>query len=272
MYEVIVLYVMGLAAVLFATVQDIKTTEVSDWLNYSLIFFALGFRFFYSLFSENGFSLFYQGLIGLGLFFVIGNVLYYGKMFAGGDAKLMIALGAVLPFEFDFYSNVIIFVWFLFLFLIAGAIYSLTAAGSLAYKNYSSFKKDFLKRVKKNKLFIWAALIFSLSLFVLSYFEILFALLGIFVLILPIVYLAAKSIDEVCMVKVVLSSRLREGDWLYEDVKVKGKVIKAKWDGLTKKEILFLKKHKKKVKIRQGIAFVPVFLIAYVLLGIKVIF
>jgi len=50
------------------------------------------------LFSEAGFGFFYQGLIGLGIFFVLGNALYYGRMFAGGDAKLMIALGAVLPF------------------------------------------------------------------------------------------------------------------------------------------------------------------------------
>ena len=45
----------------------------------------------------DSFNFFYQGLIGLGIFFVLGNAFYYGRFFAGGDAKLMISLGAILP-------------------------------------------------------------------------------------------------------------------------------------------------------------------------------
>ncbi|MBU2053223.1 MAG: prepilin peptidase [Nanoarchaeota archaeon] len=102
MYGVIFLIVLGFVWIIFASVQDLKNKEVANWLNFSLIIFALGFRFFYSLFYRGGFSFFYQGLIGLGIFFVLGNLLYYGRMFAGGDAKLMIAMGAVLPFSESF--------------------------------------------------------------------------------------------------------------------------------------------------------------------------
>src|SRR3972149_7618794 len=104
MFEIIFLFVLALIWIIFATIQDVRTTEIANWLSFSLIAFALAFRFFYSLFIEN-FSFFYQGLIGLGIFFVLGNMLYSGKMFAGGDARLFIALGAILPISAGFSEN-----------------------------------------------------------------------------------------------------------------------------------------------------------------------
>ena len=118
MFEVIFLFVLALIWIVFATIQDLRKREVANWLNFSLIIFALGFRFFYSLFSDIGFNFLYQGLIGFGIFFILGNLLYYGKMFAGGDAKLMIALGAVLPFSVVFRENLEIFLlFFVYVFL-----------------------------------------------------------------------------------------------------------------------------------------------------------
>jgi len=117
MIEVIFLLILAFIWILIATISDIKTTEVPNWLNFSLIIFTLGFRFFYSLFSANNFNFFYQGLIGLGIFFIIENALYYGKMFAGGDAKLMLALGTILPLSINFFTNLEIFLSFLFLLL-----------------------------------------------------------------------------------------------------------------------------------------------------------
>src|SRR3989344_5997676 len=116
---------LGLVWIAIATAQDLKTREIANWLNFSLIIFALGFRFFYSLFSAGNFNFFYQGLFGLGIFFVLGNLLYYGKMFAGGDAKLLIALGAVLPVSESFYDNLEGFLFFLAIFLLVGAFYSI---------------------------------------------------------------------------------------------------------------------------------------------------
>src|SRR3972149_8020331 len=105
MLETSFLFVLALIWVVFATVQDFRTREVANWLSFSLIIFALGFRFFYSLFALGNFNFFYQGLLGLGVFFIIGNLLYYGKLFAGGDAKLLIALGTILPGTSNFLSN-----------------------------------------------------------------------------------------------------------------------------------------------------------------------
>ena len=153
MFEVIFLFVLALVWIVFATVQDIRKSEIANWLNFSLIIFALGFRLFYSLFSDMGFNFLYQGLIGFGIFFVLGNLLYYGKMFAGGDAKLMIALGAVLPFSIIFNENLKIFALFFVLFLLVGAVYSIGASVYLSFRNFKKFKKEFSKQFKKNSIF-----------------------------------------------------------------------------------------------------------------------
>ena len=160
MLEVIFLLSLGLIAIIFATVEDLKKSEISNWINFSLIIFALGFRFFYSLFSLNDFNFFYQGLIGLGIFFVLGNFLYYGHVFAGGDAKLMIALGAILPLSLDFSHNLNIFFLFLLLFLFSGALYGIIMSTYLCIKNLKDFKKEFNIRFKENKRMVIFSLFF----------------------------------------------------------------------------------------------------------------
>src|SRR3989338_6840080 len=104
MIEIIFLATLALIFILFAVVADFKYRIVPNWLNFSLIIFAFAFRFFYSLFNSD-FNFFYQGLIGFGIFFALGNALYYGRMFAGGDAKLMMALGVIIPFSDNLVSN-----------------------------------------------------------------------------------------------------------------------------------------------------------------------
>ncbi len=123
MYEVIFLWVLALVYIVFAVIQDVRTREIANWLSFSLIIFTLGFRFFYSLFQGDSFVFFYQGLIGLGIFFALGNLLYYGKVFAGGDAKLMIALGTILPSFSVLSKNLQSFFDFLLIFLSVGFVY-----------------------------------------------------------------------------------------------------------------------------------------------------
>ena len=116
MIEVIFLWILGLIWIISASVQDLKKREIANWLSFSLIIFALGFRFFYSFFTGD-FNFFYQGLIGLGIFFVLGNLFYYARIFAGGDTKLMIALGPILAFKDKFISNLEIFALFFLIFI-----------------------------------------------------------------------------------------------------------------------------------------------------------
>ena len=266
MDEVIFLLVLGLIYVIFASIQDLKKREVANWLSFSLIVFALGFRFFYSLFSESGFNFFYQGLIGLGFFLVIGNLFYYGRMFAGGDAKLMIALGTILPFTDSFFMNLNIFVLFFLSFLFSGAFYGFIWTITLSLRNHTRFKKEFCKRFSKTKKFTYLFMILGLIFMGIGFFKEFFFLIGIFIFMFPYLYLFAKSVDESFMIKNLKTNALTEGDWLYKDVKVGKKIIKANWEGLSSREISLIQNKHKSVFIRQGIPFVPVFLIAYLIL------
>ncbi|MEK6912377.1 MAG: A24 family peptidase [Nanoarchaeota archaeon] len=266
MIETIFLFSLALVWMTFAVVQDLRKREIADWLNFSLIVFALGFRFFYSLFSMQGFGFFYQGLIGLGIFFLLGNAFYYGKMFAGGDAKLMIALGAILPLQESFTRNLEFFVIFFIIFLLVGAVYSLLGSLFFSIRNFEQFKKEFRKQFKTHFKASFLVLFFALLLSVVGFFldEIL-VYLAVVVFFIPYVYMYAKAVDESCMIKKTRTSELTEGDWLYKDVRVKGKVIKATWDGLAKEQIKQLKKSQKFVLIRHGIPFSPAFLISFLI-------
>jgi len=265
MFEVIFLISLALVLIIFAVLQDLKKREIANWISFSLIIFALGFRFFYSLFGDIGFQFFYQGLIGLAIFFALGNILYYGRMFAGGDAKLFYTLGVILPFSTDFFINLNIFILFFILFLFSGAAYGLVTTNFLMIKNFKKFKKEFSRQFKLNKKLFILATFLALLFIIFGFANSFMAYFGILVFILPYLYLSAKAVDEVCMVKKILPKKLTEGDWLYKDVKVGSKIIKKNWDGLNNKEITLLQK-KKFVLIRQGIAFSPVFLISFLIL------
>lgn len=266
MFEVIFLICLGVLWIGFAVMQDLKTHEVANWLSLSLVVFALGFRFFYSLFSGNDFSFFYQGVIGLGIFILIGFLFYYGKVFAGGDAKVMMALGAVIPFYGIFSFNKSLMISFIVLFLFVGAIYGLIFSLVYALKNKEAFIKEFNKQFKKRKKFVYSIVVLSIIVVLLSLVNSIFFALGVVIFISPYLYLWAISVDSACMVRNVSPNKLTEGDWLYKNISVGNKRIKASWDGLSKEQIALLKKHKKKVMVRYGIPFTPVFLIAFLLM------
>lgn len=266
MFEVIFLWSLALLWVVFATLQDLRSREIANWLSFSLIIFAMGFRFFYSLFSAGDFSFFYQGIIGLGIFFVLGNILYYGRMFAGGDAKLMIALGAILPVYGTMFENIQFFLMFLFLFFFSGAIYTFVISGALAIKNFKAFKKEFIIQLKSNKKILYSLMGVGLIIMILGFINSFLFIFGVLLFTIPYLYVFAKAIDESCMVKKVDTKNLSEGDWLYSDVKVGRRKIKAVWDGLSKKDIVAIRKHYRKIRIKQGVPFTPAFLISLVIL------
>jgi len=268
MIEIIFLIAIALAWLIFAAVSDWRTTEIPNWLNFSLIIFVLGFRFFYSLFSPQAdWGFFYQGLIGLGIFFALENLLYYSHAFAGGDARLFLAMGVILPFSNNWMINIEIFISFIFLFLAAGAVYGLFGSGYFAAKNFREFKKEFKKRHKdflKLSVPIMAIGILAISFaFVYSMILLYF---GIIIFVLPLLYVYTKAVDEACMIKRREPEELMEGDWLYKDVKIGNKTIRADWNGLAKADIKLLQKNKREVAIRTGIVFAPVFLASFLAL------
>ncbi|MEM3122387.1 MAG: hypothetical protein QXH60_03020, partial [Candidatus Pacearchaeota archaeon] len=234
----------------------------------SLIIFALTFRLFYSVFSDN-YSFFVFGLFGLAVLFIVGHLLYYARVFAGGDAKLFIALGSVIPFASDYYLNTLIFFLFLISLLAGGALYSIAYTLFLVYKNKEEFKKEFRKNFNSRlKLFISLIFVFFIFLlFSLMLKNFIIILFPLFLILTFFLYIYAKSIEKTCMFVYTNPKRLTVGDWLAETIMVKGKKIEPYWEGLSQEQIDFIKKYyKKPVLVKQGIPFSPAFLIAFLVI------
>ncbi len=265
--ENLFLIAIGLVWIIVAVIQDLRKREIANWWNFSLIAVALSYRAFVSLWMGN-YWYFLNGLIGFAIFFGLAYGFYYGRVFAGGDAKLLMGLGAVLPFSGLFLENITIFIYFVLLFLFCGSIYGLLYSFGLALKNRKAFAAEFFRQTKKQKKIFVTFLILTLgfSVFIMIMEEIIFLLFSLCIFLFPFLYCYAKAVEECCLIKERKAKELTVGDWLYRPVKVGKKIIKPNWEGLSEEELKLLQKYRGKVRIKEGIPFTPAFLFAFLIL------
>jgi Flp pilus assembly protein protease CpaA len=265
--ENLFLIILGLIWIIGAVMQDLKRREVDNLWNFSLIFFALSYRASISVFNWN-YWFFINGIIGLVIFIILGNLFYYSRLFAGGDAKLLMALGSILPFSYNLIINLKIFSLFILLFLVCGSFYAIFYSFFLVFKNWKNFNKEFKKQFKNYKyMFLFSIFIFIILIFLGFFFEKMIFLLAFVILFFPVLFVFAKSVEESCMIKLIPVSKLTIGDWLYKDIKVGNKKIESNWEGVSEEELkLIQRKYKKKILIKQGIPFTPSFLLGFLVL------
>src|SRR3989344_455919 len=304
---------------IFASISDLKTREVPDWLNYSLIAIGLGGRGIYSI-IEKDYKILLYGIIGFGIFFIISNIMYFTKQWGGGDAKLLMGLGAM----FGSYEGINILrpnldIPFLAILLInillAGTIYGILYSIFLAIKKRKEFAREFKKESQKELIIgaVLGLLLIAAGIFFNSILGYMIIIFGIIIAVFTLLYIFLKVIEKTCMIKYIDVNKLTEGDWIAENVKYKNKVIcyainkldneaakrktkkinelienkltflpesvkkslqnffireTSKYSnlGLTKQDIEKLKKHRiKKVLIKDGIPFVPSFLLGFLM-------
>src|SRR3989344_5748280 len=263
MKEYYFLFALAFLFTLFASIQDLKKREVANWLNFSFIAFALAYRAFYSLATKN-LQFFLFGVLGFAIFFIIAHALYYAKAFAGGDAKLLMGFGIIIPYT-SYSSLLILSPIFLFTLFLVGAIYSLLYSIIIITKNKQKFKKEFLSYFRKYKFTLTTSLILFLVSLFLTFIASLIIHLTILFLI-PLIYVYTKSLEN-CMIKLYNYNGLTEGDWLVNDIKLtKNIIIKKTVHGLSKKDIKLLKKYKRNILIKEGIPFVPAFFITLIIM------
>lgn len=262
MNEYYFLFALAGIWMLFAAVHDFKTREVPNWLNFSLIALALAYRAFYSISWEDALFFIY-GIIGVMVFTALGFAFYYGRAFGGGDAKLLMAVGAILPFQ-AFDDFIFLSAWFVFILFGIGALYSFAYSIFLIRGNGKKMIRKFSQMEKNRKAFAFGILfigvIAGIVFFFLrnAYIGIGFIILGI----APLLYFYAKIFDEVCMVKKLKPGELREGDWLVSSIKAGKHKIEKTVHGLSSEDIRILKKYNKSVFIRDGLPFTINFLLA----------
>ena len=242
-----------------ASFQDLKRREVDHWLVLLLMVFGFAYMVFEGVFG-GGSLVMVLGVVSFLIMFVLMNLLYYGRVFAGGDAKLLFAMFIVFVGASLMETLVNIGVFILFLML-AGGIYGLVYSLVLFGMNFWKIKEEFREGFKN--VYLRYAVVAGIVLFVFSYVDWIFLAPAILFLIGPVLFVFGKAVENVVMVKSISAKDLREGDWLDEDIKIGRKVIKADWDGLSLEDIAVLKKRGRRVKIKNGIPFVPAFFFGF---------
>ena len=188
----------------------------------------------------------------------MAHAFYYTKVFAGGDAKLLMGYGVLLPYS-NYFSVLVLGIGFVFILFLIGAFWSMSYGVKIVSGDWGKFKREFIVNLNKYGLYILGLVVF-VGIFSMVWLGGLSGWsFGVFVLGLLWVYI--KSLDK-CMIRSVNVGKLREGDWLEKDVKVGGRVIRKSVHGLSLSDIKLLKKVGKKVLIKGGVPFTPAFLIA----------
>jgi Flp pilus assembly protein protease CpaA len=278
----ILLLTLGFFGLVIASIIDIKTREVPDLLNYGLIISGSAIRLFDAIIYNNWQTLLYT-LLGFIAFFAIANMMYYSKQWGGGDAKLLMAVSIIFaqypstllnflspnlstfPFLMIFFINL----------LIIGSIYGLLFTIILALKNKEKFIQEFRHSSQGKsilwirKLFLLLAIIVLATLFLTDFSLLLSSMLVIliiFIAAMPYLIIFIRAVEKASMYHMVDVGKLTEGDWIAIDIMANGKPIyKSASPGVTRHQIEEIRKHNiKKVLVKEGMPFVPSFLIAMI--------
>ncbi len=272
--EWIILFLAGLAALVAASINDIKAREVPDWLSFALIAAGLGIRAIFSI-SLSDYHIILEGLIGLAIMVAFGYAMYYSGQWGGGDSKILMGLGAIMGFRLSLDHGIALLVVNL---LFIGAGFGIIWNIVLAVRHWKDFSKAFNAVASKKyvKIARAALAVLSLCVIILSWTLIdgflRFSVISLLLIAIFLFYsvLAAKAVEKSCMIKPVGIDRLTEGDWVAEEVKDGKKRICGPKDlGLTKEQIKLLEGMRLRgkirfVKVKEGIPFVPAILLSFI--------
>lgn len=262
---------IGILGVTVSSITDIKTREVPDWICYGMIISGLSLRGIQSLTTLDYMPILY-GVLGFTAAFIIANALYYTKQWGGGDSKLLMGIGALFGNGIHIpglttQTNIPFLLVFLLNLFILGAAYAIFYALTLAVIHRRTFIQEYKHqnpgKIKFSMIALPLAIFASFFLFKTG-LQLIAAAFSVSVVLLFNLVFVLKSVEKVALEKWIPVSKLTEGDWVINTVKVGTKTICSSKDlGLEKNQIELLKKHKiRKVLVKDGIPFVPSFFIA----------
>lgn len=270
-FEVILLSTAFIGSTLSA-IYDLKTTEIPDKIPYAMI--AVGLLLFgiQSYLTWSYWPIVKSLAVGLSLL-GFGFLMYYFGQWGGGDAKVLSAMGfllpelsetftksSLLPFSLSYTVNV----------FLVGAAYMIIYAFIVALTHRKVFIK-FLDDMKASSkvLSIGSVALFitflSINWFLMNYFQLTFdmefvlknsllplaATIGLFV-----IWKFSKAVEKVGFKKRIRVSKLKVGDVLN-----KSKL----WEGITKKDLRKIKRSRRKyIVIKEGVRFAPSFPLALI--------
>jgi len=264
----IILFLVAFIGSTAAGFYDLKTTEIPDEIPYAMIFIGIIGNIVQSYLTWSYWPFIYSMIAGLS-FLGFGFIMYYLGQWGGGDAKVLSAIGfllptyqsakLMLPFSMSFFFN---------LFLV-GAFYMIFYAITLSFINkkiWTAFFTD-LKANARMILIYNSALVLTIILIgflsaryldflPLTTFTIFVVTIGLASAGLYVLWKFVKAVENVGFKKRIPVSKLRLGD-VPDYYKI--------WEGVTEKEIKKIKKSGKKyIWIKEGVRFAPAFPIALI--------
>lgn len=267
-------HLIAAAGLLLGTATDIDHREVPDWINYTLITAGLILASITAL-HQLHWQPIITSLLGLAAGYLLGALMYYTGQWGGGDAKMLMGLGALLgiPAAYLFGdAQTPLLIYFLIALVFAGAAYGMLWMLILfirqrkkvlpALKNKLS--EPWMHTTRKISITTLLALLVITLVWTNIYLVLILVLAAISYTTL-LLALAVKAIEETCFIKQQPVDKLVIGDWIVKDVKKNNQtIIPADNTGLTHQQLQQLKKHDiTEVTIKEGIPFVPSFLLAY---------
>jgi Flp pilus assembly protein protease CpaA len=273
----IVLFATILALIL-ASLEDLKTGEVSDVKSMGLLGFGLLISAMHSIASWNA-SIILSSISWSLAYFIFSLIIFKLGQWGGGDVKVMAALGAVMGymdsigyqwpktgFIFEIHPLLSLVVNMAFISVPYAIVYTLI----LGLRKPKAFEK-YAKKVATGKtmLTLSAAVLPSIAFAHLRMIN-----ASIIYLTMPLFYLATlymKTVEETVLTKTIKVSDLRAWDILSKDLRFEKKLIATKRniEGVTPQQVASIKKLAKEGKIpktidiRWGIKFLPVISLAF---------
>ncbi len=262
------LLIIAFAGSVLAGIIDLKTTEIPDWIPYAMAAIGIVGNLVKAYLLGNYTPILLSVVVGL-LFLGFGFLLYFTGQWGGGDAKLLSAIGFLLPQYSGAKSFFPFPVSFFFNVFFVGSIYMLSYIFVMSLINkkiWNHFVTDF-KASARELMFLSFGIIVFLAIFTflsVNYFGlatvnemIVFDLIVVGMAVgLFAVWRFGKTVEEVGFKRKIKVKDLKEGDVL-DDSKV--------WEGLTKEQVKEIKKSgKKTVVIKEGVRFGPTFALALV--------
>jgi hypothetical protein len=244
----LIIFIIGLTALLIGSYTDLQKREVADWVNYGLIFTGFGVSLILSIVLRN-YAIIVGSIIGFLIMLGFGCLMFYTGQWGGGDSKMLMGLGALvgLPITFSttFLSSIkeTFSLWagfpfllsFLILSIIVGAFYGLFWSIGLAIIHRKKFLPDFKKRLstKLAQVVKIILLICALTAIVITLFSnnVIFKVFPIGVVIIFILsfymFYFIQSIEKIAMIQFVNPEKLTEGDWISKDIYVNAGKVNA---------------------------------------------
>jgi len=267
----ILFFIVAIIGSAAAGFYDLKTTEIPDEIPYVMIVIGIVGHVIKSYLVWSYWPFLLSSIIGLS-YLAFGFIMYYIGQWGGGDAKILSAIGflvPVLPQQLNIELFFPFSLSFFFNLFLVGAIYMVVYAFALSFINkkiWTAFFKD-LKANARMILIYNSALVASIILMGLLFarylkflpltiFTVLVLTVGITSAGLYVLWKFVKAVEVVGFKKKIPVSKLRIGD-VPDYFK--------KWEGITEKEMRKIKKSGKKyIWIKEGVRFAPAFPIALI--------